>query len=164
VPQKKMEEYQQQVREKHLAELLEKRAKEKAQMEKIVKEHEEKEVALLEIVLAEHVMKTSEYIRTKVTPRLLWIPATHNEKTTKLLEDCKQEEVKRASSGSLVVAKASASDLLALNGKANTGGKDKREPEEKPGKDEDGDESMKTETSKDGSKTQEKDYSVDDDL
>jgi len=145
---KKMEEYNKEVRSRSLVEMAEQRAKEQEQMNKILKEHEEKEVALLEIVMSEHAVKTREYIRTKTTPALLWIPISHNEQTSKLLEDSKQEALKWGSGGHLVVR-----EEIAINGKAE---EDKNiiKDEDKPMKDDDkpmkdDDEQMKTETGQD---------------
>jgi len=100
---KKMAEYNNQVKEETLQAFRIKKDKEEEQLKKILKEHEEKEVALLEIVLHEHSTKISEYIRTKASPPLLWLPVSHNDITTKLLEDSKQEELKRTAAGNLVV-------------------------------------------------------------
>jgi len=140
---KKMEEYNVQVREQNLKVYRENKQKELEQVQRIVKDHEEKEILFLELVMTEHLTKTSEYIRTKTSPPLLWIPFSHNEKTTKLLEDAKQEELKRIAAGNLVMRM----DPVVVNGSS-----------EKPNgmavddytvtKDEDGDEQLKATGSK----------------
>jgi hypothetical protein len=157
---KKMEEYNIQVREQNLKMFREKKEKEVEQMQKILKDHEEKEIALLEIVMADHITKTSEYIRTKTSPPILWIPISHNEKTTKLLDDCKQEELKRVATGNLVLRKTDTNVVVngSLEGKTN-GSVEK--DEDTAIKDEDGDEQLKGTDSKAG-KSKEKEYSVED--
>ncbi|GAB5371825.1 hypothetical protein AAMO2058_001613000 [Amorphochlora amoebiformis] len=70
--------------------------------DEILREQRKKHMLLLQLRLADHEKKLSNFIRTKTTPGLCWLPGKHNESTEKLLAKGREESEKRIEDGLVI--------------------------------------------------------------
>eukprot|EP00467_Chlorarachnion_reptans_P009254 CAMPEP_0114506582 /NCGR_PEP_ID=MMETSP0109-20121206/11503_1 /TAXON_ID=29199 /ORGANISM="Chlorarachnion reptans, Strain CCCM449" /LENGTH=463 /DNA_ID=CAMNT_0001685177 /DNA_START=101 /DNA_END=1492 /DNA_ORIENTATION=- len=67
-----------------------KREKELKMREDILRKQREKHMMLLKLRIADHEKQLANFIRTKKSPGIFWLPAKHNEKTESLVEEMKK--------------------------------------------------------------------------